>query len=203
MKSTKKDNDQTTNQPYTIDSDKLDEKLEKDRNLQKQLEDRVKTPASGNPQATVVDPFTPNVIPRYTIVQNRSDKFLVIPDMKTTDEDMGLVFNPGEVVVLTDFYSPQQINRSKGLRHAATIMKGVGGNPMLVPLDSEEDAKEFKVPKKKTYAKGTTFEDHEPNDFDDRFYELEQREAKREEKLLRKTLGHRKTKKHGSAPAKV
>ena len=35
------------------------------------------------------------------------------------------------------------------------------------------------------------------NDFDDRFAELEQREAKREQKLIRKTLGQRKQKLHG------
>ena len=189
--------------PYTVDQDKIAAKVASDKTLADKLESREALPATGDPSATVSDPFTVNVAPRYTVMQNQSDKFLVVPDMKTNDEDMGLVFEPGEVVLLTDFYSPQQINRSKGLRYAATKLLGVSDKFMLIPLAREEDGKAFVAPQKKKYAKGTSFEDMEQNDFDDRFAELEQREAKREEKLLKKTLASRTTKKHGQAPVRV
>jgi len=188
---------------YTIDPDKVAQKAAEDAALASSLEKRTPLPATGNPNATVMDHMMVQVEPRYVIVQNQSDKFLVVPDMKTNDDDMGLTFQPGEVVVLTDFYTPQEINRSKGLRHAATDLNGVGGRPILVPLSSEEEGLAFKVPKKTKYSKGTMFEDTAQNDFDDRFAELEAREAKREEKLLKKTLASRKLKKHGQAPSRV
>lgn len=189
--------------PYTVDQDKVAAKIEADKKFAQSLEERTPLPSTGDPNARVADPYTVNVAPRYNIVQNQSDTFLIVPDMKTSDEDMGLTFQPGEVIVLTDFYSPQQINRSKGLRYAATKVKGVGDNPMLVPLASEEEGAAFVPPQKKKYPKGTVIEDQAHNDFDDRFAELEQREAKREEKLLKKTLASRRLKKHGQAPARV
>ena len=192
--------------PFTIDQEKVAAKIAADTALAKSLAERQPLPATGDPNARISDPYTVNVTPRYNIVQNQSDKLLVIPDMKTNDEDMGLVFQPGEVVVLTEFYSPQQINRSKGLRYAATdvhALNGVNGRPMLIPLNTEEEGKSFAVPKKVQMPKGSMFEDQLHNDFDDRFAELELRDAKREEKLRKKTLASRKLKQHGAAPSHV
>jgi hypothetical protein len=111
---------------------------------------------------------------------------------------------PGQFISLTDFYTPQEINRSKGLRRASTEMKsGIGDKCVLVPLRTEEEAAAFVVPKKATYPKGTVIEDPNDNDFDIRFEELELREAKANEKILKKTLAGRVTKKHGAAPATV
>jgi hypothetical protein len=68
----------------------------------------------------------------------------------------------------------------------------------LVPLSSEDEGKEFKLPSKQKRNKGDSFEDESLNDFDDRFEELRQRELKREDKLLKKTLGLQKSKQHGA-----
>lgn len=181
-------------------SEKINKKIEEDKKLKASLESR--DPAKGNPNATIADPYMVRVEPRYTIVQNRSTNILSFPDLKTGPEDMGLDIQPGEVVLLTDFYSPQEINRSRGLRWAME-QEGVGGNKALVPLNSEEEGKDFVLPEKKTYPKGSSFEDTSHNDFDDRFAELEEREAKREEKLLRKTLASRRTRQHGQAPSRI
>jgi len=187
----------------TVDATKLATKLEEDQKLADKMSARTPIAPSGNANATVSDPYMVKVDARYDVVQNQSDKLLVVPDMKTNDDDMGLVFQPGEIFTLSDFYSPQEINRSKGLRFAATKAEGVNGNFMLVPLSNEEEGAGFVVPKKKQYPKGTIMEDTVPNDFDLRFDELEAKEAKREEKLLRKTLAGKRTKQHGSAPARV
>lgn len=192
----------TSEAPYTINPDKLAEKLANDKALSAKMAAR-ELPATGNANATISDPFMVNVEARYNIVQNQSDQVLIVPDMKTNDEDMGLVFQPGEVITLADYYSPQEINRSKGLRHAATKMVGVGNKFMLIPLNTEEEGVLFKVPEKVKHIKGSMFEDTAHNDFDDRFAELEAKEAKREEKLLRKTLAGKRTKQHGQAPSRV
>lgn len=189
--------------PIAVNPEKIAKKIEEDKAFAERLAQRQPLSAAGNPNARISDPLMANVEPRYIVVQNQSDKFLIIPDMKNSDEDLGLTFQPGETVLLTDFYSPQQINRSKGLRYAATVLKGVGDNPMLVPLATEEEGSLFKVPEKKRFPKGTMYEDPNDNDFDERFAEMEQREAKREEKLLKKTLASRKLREHGKAPAHV
>lgn len=153
----------------------------------------------GNPGATLADPIGAQVQPRYIIVQNRSDGILHVPDLRSNmPEDPGLIIQPGEVYNLGDFYTPMEINRSRGLRYAATKMKGVEGNRALVPLANEEEGGNFKVPEKKKYPAGTTMEDTADNPFDERFDELEKREAKREDKLLKKTLAGRKQRQHGS-----
>jgi len=189
-----------TQQPprvQTLTKEKMEQKQAQDQALQERLNQR-QVSAMGNPNAAIADPMMVRVEPRYTIVQNRSNRILLVPDLKTGAEDLGLSLNPGEVIVLTDFYSPQEINRSKGLRHAATEMKGVGDHMALVPLNTEEEGAEFAVPERKKYPAGTIIEDTSDNDFDDRFEELMRREAKREEKLMRKTLGMRKQKQHGA-----
>ena len=188
--------------PQGVDTTKLKKKLEEDKALMEKLEDRA-LPATGDPNAKVADPYTVGVTPRYNIVQNRSEFILVVPDLKTNVEDMGLVLQPGEVIILGDFYTPMEVNKSKGLRWAATQCKGVGDNMALVPLRTEEEGASFKVPERVKHAPGTTLEDTAHNDFDDRYEELEKREAKREEKLIKKTLGSRRTKQHGSAPSHV
>jgi len=188
-----------TTQP---NQEKIKEKQIKDSQLDNSINAR-EMPATGDPDASVADPQMIRVKPRYRIVQNQSIKFLIIPDLKAYSEDRGLTLEPGEYSVLTDFYTPQEINRSRGLRYAATEEPGLNGKPALIPLSCEEDAAKFVLPEKKKYPKGTQVEDLEPNDFDERFEELEKREAKREEKLLKKTLGMRRTKQHGSAPQHV
>lgn len=183
-------------------SDEEMQKLKaKDKQLQENLNSRL--PATGNPEATIADPFMTKVVPRYDLVQNQSDKMVIIPDLKTNVEDMGLVLEPGQFVKLTDFYSPQEINRSKGLRFAATKMPGVDNNPALIPLNSEAEASLFKVPERVKHNKGDIFEDPNMNDFDRRFEELEMREARAEEKLTKKSLAGRFTKSHGKAPASL
>lgn len=189
-----------TNNPEKISpKDRAIQQKEEQKALREELENRASA-ASGNPQAKVADPYGVNVAPRYDVVQNRSDRYLIIPDLRAdnTEDSRGEALEPGQVIKLTDFYSPQQINRSKGLRYAATEMEGVGGNKALVPLNSEEEGDNFIVPEKKKYSPGTTFEDSTPNDFDKRFEEVEQREQKRMDKLLKKNLGSRKTAQHGS-----
>lgn len=177
----------------------MQKKLAEDKALQERLNSR-SLPATGNPNATISDPMMVRVEPRYNIIQNRSNKILLVPDLKTGVEDMGLQLQPGEHIVLTDFYSPQEINRSKGLLFAATKMPGVAGNMALVPIASTEQALEFKPPERRHYEPGTMIIDESQNDFDDRFEELLKRDAKRDEKLIKKTLGMRKQKQHGSVP---
>lgn len=180
-------------------SEKVMEQKAQQKKFREDLENRSLS-ASGNPEATVADPIGVNVEPRYDIVQNRSDRYLIIPDLRADDRDdsRGEALEPGQVIKLTDFYSPQQINRSKGLRHAATEMEGIDGNKALVPLKSEEEGDDFVVPEKKTHTPGTTIIDEQPNDFDKRFEELEIREQKRMDKLLKKNLGSKRTSQHGS-----
>ena len=180
----------------------LAQKILADRKFKETLDAR-NTAALGNPNAAIADPYTVKVDARYNVVQNQSSYFLIIPDLKTGPEDMGLTLTPGEHIKLTDFYSPLEINRSKGLRYAATKLKGIGENYALIPLASEEAALAFKVPEKAKHAKGESFDDPNYNDFDARFEELEQKDAKAEERLRKKTLAGRVTKQHGSAPASV
>lgn len=187
---------------HFITPDKMAEALEAQKEFQKTLESRAALPAAGNPNAVVQDPFMTRVEPRYNIVQNRSNLMLIIPDLKTNPEDMGLVLQPGDSIRLTDFYSPQEINRSKGLRYSATKLQGTNGFA-LVPLNDESEGADFKIPERRHYARGTMYEDVVPNDFDLRFEELEAKEAKRDEKLLRKTLAGRVTRQHGQAPVSV
>ena len=54
------------------------------------------------------------------------------------------------------------------------------------------------LPEKELPPPGSTFEDTAQNDFDDRFEELERRDAKRQEKMIKKSLGAKKHKNHGS-----
>jgi len=163
------------------------------------------TAAQGNPNATIADPYMVRVEPRYDIVQNQSTYMVVIPDLKTGPEDLGLTLQPGEIIKLTDFYSPLEINRSKGLRYVSTkLLSGLGeGAYAVVGLKSEEEGNRFVLPKKRVREKGETFEDNVPNDFDRRFEELEAKDAKANERLLRKTLASRTTRLHGAAPAHV
>lgn len=163
-----------------------------------------RTPAAyGNPNATVADPYMPRIEPRYDLVQNRSDRQVIIADLKTNVDDPGLRIEPGEFIKLTDMYTPQEINRSKGLKFALTKDEWKPGHCTLVPLTHESQALDFEVPKKKVWEKGSTHEDMEYNDFDVRFEELEAKDAKREEQLLRKTLHSKVSRKHGSAPTQV
>jgi len=195
-----------TNQvAYAVDPEKVKAKVEASREARQRLEEREQ---SGNPNAQVLDPHETRVEPRYIIVQNRSDKVLIVPDLKNGPEDMGLMMLPGQIEVLTDFYSPQQINRSRGLRYAATKMEGYGSTMAdpkyaLVPLKSVDEGESFKAPERKKLPKGVEIEDESYNDFDLRFEELEARDAKREEKLLKKTLGMRVSKQHGASPVHV
>lgn len=214
MQSTKPAEEATT--PNTGDPTDLDQvkvkvvdakEVEKRKNAGKaqraELESRDTLGPTGNPNATIADPVMQHVVPRYDIVQNQSAMALIVPDLKTNAEDPGLMLYPGEVIKLTDFHSPMEINRSKGLRYAASKLPGLNGNFALVPLKHEDEGLAFKVPERQKYPKGTIVEDQNPNDFDYRFEELEMRDAKREEKLLKKTLAGRVTKKHGAAPVHV
>lgn len=167
------------------------------------LESRTALSPTGNPEATIADPMMQKVVPRYNIVQNQSNLALIVPDLKTNPDDTGLMLYPGEVIKLTDFYSPMEINRSKGLRYAASVLKGIGDAYALIPLQSEDEGKNFRLPERQKYPKGTVIEDPIINDFDRRFDELEIRDAKREEKLLKKTLAGRTTRMHGAAPVHV
>ena len=190
-----------TNPPaQLITKEKYLERKQEDAEHTASLEARnAPMPATGgNPAATVADPLGVQVQPRYDVVQNRSNLFLIIPDLKSEEDDRGAKLLPGEVIKLTDFYSPQQINRSRGLRYSSTELKGLDGNFALVPLANEEQGANFTPPEKKELAAGTTVIDNEPNDFDIRFEELEAKEKKREEKLKKKSLGMRKSSQHGS-----
>ena len=159
----------------------------------------------GNPEAKLSDPVGAQVKPRYEVVQNRSDCILVFPDLRNGNDpnDRGLSMNPGDVVTLTDFYTPMEINRSRGLRKAAMEMPGVAGQKALVVLNSEEQGADFVPPQKAVHAPGTLIVDDHPNDFDLRFEEMEMKDSKREQKLMQKTLGGRTLKRHGAAPAHV
>ena len=159
----------------------------------------------GNPEAKLADPVGQQVKPRYEIVQNRSDCILVFPDLRNGNDpgDRGLSLNPGEVVTLTDFYTPMEINRSRGLRKAATEMPGVAGQKALVVLKNEGEGADFVPPQKAVHAPGSLIVDEHPNDFDIRFEEMELKDSKREQKLMQKTLGGRTLKRHGVAPMHV
>jgi hypothetical protein len=199
------ENDQTQMMPTTpapLTNEAMAQMQADNARMKQELASR-SLPAAGNPEARVADPTVLQVQARYDIVQNQSTVRLIMPDLKTGPEDMGLSMNPGEYIKLSDFYTPQEINRSKGLRRAATEMKSFNGNFVLIPLKCEEDAKLFVVPEKTKYPKGTIVEDMADNDFDLRFEELETKEAKANEKILKKTLAGRVTKKHGTAPATV
>jgi hypothetical protein len=156
---------------------------------QKELSER--DTGEGNPNAKLADPVGAQVEPRYKIVQNRSDSILVFPDLRdgNNPDDRGLSLNPGEVVTLTDFYTPMEINRSRGLRSASMNIPGIAGQKALVSLRSEDEGMNFIPPKKAVYAPGTLRVDDRPNDFDLRYEEMELKESKREQKLRQKTLG--------------
>lgn len=197
---------------YTVDSTKVEKKLEAAREARQRLESR---DPQGDPLASVMDPQDSNrVIPRYKIVQNRSNKVVIISDLKSGPEDPGLMLQPEQIEVLTDYYSPQQINRSRGLKYAATKLEGlkikdIRGNVTvisefaLVPLRTVEEGEEFHLPPKVQLPKGVEIEDTVPNDFDLRFEEEEAKEAKRNEKLFKKTLGLKVSKQHGGSPTHV
>ena len=188
--------DDDASQVQKISTTEFQQRIAQQKELKEKLAAR--SPQMGNPMATLADPIGAQVQPRYVIVQNRSIMILHMPDLRSSNpDDLGLMMQPGEVVVLTDFYTPMEINRSRGLRYAATKMQGVNGFAMC-PLKTEEEGKEFILPQRKKYPAGTTIEDMEDNAFDDRFDELEKREAKREEKLMKKTLGGRKQRQQGS-----
>ena len=57
---------------YLIDPAKREAKLAADKQLQEKLAAR-SLPSTGNPNASVMDPYMAKVEPRYHIVQNRSD----------------------------------------------------------------------------------------------------------------------------------
>jgi len=196
------DKDLTTVKTKILSPAEVAARKEEEKAHKESLEERA-VPATGNPNATIADPMMQRVEPRYNLVQNQSLMALIVPDLKTNSEDTGLMLYPGEVIRLTDFYSPMEINRSKGLRYAASKLTGLNGNFALIPLANEEQADAFKLPEKQKYPKGTIIEDQQVNDFDRRFDELEMRDAKREEKLLKKTLAGRVTRMHGAAPANV
>ena len=194
--------DLSTIKPQILGPKEVEARKMQEQEHRAALESRA-VPATGNPNATISDPMMHRVEARYDVVQNQSQMALIIPDLKTNPEDTGLMLYPGEVIKLSDYYSPMEINRSKGLRYAASKMAGIGDKFALIPLVNEEAAADFKLPERQKYPKGTILEDQVINDFDLRYEELEMRDAKREEKLLKKTLAGRVTRKHGAAPASV
>lgn len=130
--------------------------------------------------------------PKARFVANTSGGLLVIPDLGD-----GFWMEAGEKADLLQYFTPQEINKSRGVDNAFNTTSDTTGLPQLVRLTSMND----QLPEGAIVIPEGEREDHRStyeasrNEFDDKLEEDLAKEEERNEKLK----GRRATRQHGRA----
>ncbi len=139
--------------------------------------------------------------PRFRFVANTSGGILCIPDLKNEAEEDGIAFKAGEKLDLLTMFTPQQINRSRGLQNSVEKISDQTGLTMLTVLDSIDDP----LPKGaiikpliERVEPGTTMQADE-NPFDEKLDRAYQKEEDQAEKVRGASHHRRKTRLKGRA----
>jgi len=128
------------------------------------------------------------VTPKCRFVANVGNTLVIIPDLRNPVDEEGFKLNPGEKVDLLLYFTPQEINRSRGLDN---LIQGVTNPqtgevvtpPVLKVLKSlDEEIPEIPPPFIKTQRPGAQLE-AEPNYADENLQRLEEQEQKEFERI--------------------
>lgn len=146
---------------------------------------------TGIPDTSPISETVIRVQPKVRFVGNISNDTIVIPDLKNAVDESGLVLQPSQKIDLLLYYTPQEINRSRGLDNCINGIKDLKTEkeiqpPILKVLQSLEEsipppAKSFV----ESHEKGSQFE-AEPNYADDNLKRLDEEERKEEERIQAK-----------------
>ena len=132
-----------------------------------------------------------NAKARY--IGNISGGTVIIPDLKNSIDEHGLSLNAGESRDLALYYTPQEINRSRGLDKAISGSKDpITGKVVLKPSirlldDLNEELPAIPKPPSQKHAPGTQLEAGR-NFADDNLEDLANLEKKELEKISRQTI---------------
>lgn len=127
--------------------------------------------------------------PKARFVLNATGNRYVIPDLKNSVDENGLTLNPGERIDLLQFYTPQEINRSRGLDNGIKGVKNPDNDawavtPGLIILESMDQVVNYTPEKPFAQGKsaGSSFEAAR-NFADDNLDKLDLQEEKEFEKI--------------------
>ena len=138
--------------------------------------------------------------PRFRFMANTSGGILCIPDLKNEAEDEGIGFQPGEKVDLLTMFTPQQINRSRGLV-GCTKKISQTGLPAITVLNSLDDPLPegaIIVPLALRTSPGTSIQ-ADDNEFDEKLDRAYEKEEERAEKQRGASHMRRHTRQQGRA----
>lgn len=139
--------------------------------------------------------------PRFRYIANTSGGILCIPDLQNEVEPEGIAFKAGEKVDLLSMFTPQQINRSRGLQGSVTKISEQSGLPMITILTGLDDLLPDGAiiqPLAEKVAPGTTMQ-AEDNVFDEKLDRTYEKEEERAEKQRGASHMRRHTRQKGRA----
>lgn len=82
---------------------------------------------AANPQDT-------GITPKVRFIGNPTNQLIIIPDLRNAVDENGLSLNPGEKIDLTQYYTPQEINRSRGLDRLLKGSKNPVTGEEIIPV---------------------------------------------------------------------
>lgn len=139
--------------------------------------------------------------PRFRYVANTSGGILCIPDLRNEVEPEGIGLEAGEKIDLLTMFTPQQINRSRGLQNSVKKISDQSGLPLITVLESLDDPLPegtFIKPLAETVTPGTRLQ-ADDNIFDDKLDHAYEKEEEQAEKARGASHLRRKTRQHGRA----
>ena len=137
--------------------------------------------------------------PRCRYVANTSGGILIIPDLVSAAEEGGIALDPGEKLDLLQYFTPEQINRSRGLVRALKEISETTKLAQLTVIGSVDDPLPdgaIVKPLVERVSPGTTVE-ADANVYDRRIDEEYEKENIRNEKLKQGAQRRRHTTQHG------
>jgi len=141
--------------------------------------------------------------PRYRFIANTSGGLHFIPDLQNATMREGIGFAACEVIDLLSIFTPQEINRSRGLINSVEKISAQTGLPYITVLESLDDLLPEGADLKSLVDRvkpGTVLEAEE-SEYDDKLYDVYEREEKQAERMSATStkFKNRKTKQHGRA----
>ena len=99
------------------------------------------------PNTTPIQQTVVQVQPKVRFIGNHSNTLVIIPDLKNEVDDSGLSLQPGTKYDLLLYYTPQEINRSRGLDNALNGIKDPKtGEYTMLPVLSVLGSMDEKLP---------------------------------------------------------
>lgn len=139
--------------------------------------------------------------PRARYVVNTSGGLLIIPDLVSDSEEGGIALDPGEKVDLLQMFTPEQINRSRGVTRALATVSETTGLKQLTVINSLDDPVPdgaIVVPLAQRVEPETVLQ-APVNIFDQKLDEDYQKEQERNDRLKAASRRERHTSQHGRA----